>query len=215
MTVDCVTIANNHLFHNNLLAGQHRLRYDSIISRQNWNVPHIEGMEYDQYDNPATTYLVWKDKNHIVRGVSRLYPTDRPFMLHDVFSHMVTYQPLPVGKDILEGSRFCIDKNVAPDLRKIIIQELVVAYLEYGLSQNVTQILGVMYPVYWRNIFEKNGWQPSWLGDEFITPDGKKSRAASLPLSEAVLKQVRECTGIKTNIINYGQIDGDSYVKAA
>ena len=156
MTIECVTVENNHLYAGNPLAGQHHLRYEAIIGRQDWPVPCIKCMEYDQYDNPATTYLVWRDNQMIVRAVSRLYPTDRPFMLQECFSHMVSYHEMPSGSDVLEGSRFCIDKNMAVDLRQRILQELLIAYFDYALSNNITRIIGVMYPIYWKNIFEKN-----------------------------------------------------------
>ncbi len=211
MTIECVTIETNHLFYGNPIAGQHRLRYASIVQRQEWDVPAIRAMEYDGYDTPATTYLVWRDPQYKVRGCSRLCPTDRPFMLKDVFADMVTYQTLPEGQEVWEGSRFCIDKNLDRPTRERIAKEIVVAYLEHGLACGVTQILGVMYPVYWRNLFEKNGWQPRWIGEVQNTPDGKKSRAAILELSEAVLARVRENTGIHEPILSYGTQKEQSY----
>ena len=90
MVIECVTLENNHLFLGNAIAEQHRLRYKSIIKRQNWNVPDIREMEYDQYDNPATVYLIWRDKKNIARGVCRLYPTDRPYMLKEVFPNLIS-----------------------------------------------------------------------------------------------------------------------------
>ena len=41
----------------------------------------FQGMEYDQYDTPAATYFVWQDGEGVVRGVARVIPTDRPYML--------------------------------------------------------------------------------------------------------------------------------------
>lgn len=205
MTIECVTLETVHRFSGNPIAEQHRLRYRTIIQRQEWGVPRIRNMEYDQYDNPATTYLTWRDRSGIARGVSRLYPTDRPFMLQDVFPHIVTYQDMPCGPHTWEGSRFCIDHTLESPLRKAIAQEIVLAYLEYGLAAHITQIIGVMYPAYWHSLFTKNGWEPVWIGDPVTTADGKKSRAAILPVNEATLASVREHTGMHAPIITYGE----------
>ncbi|MEM6604079.1 MAG: acyl-homoserine-lactone synthase, partial [Pseudomonadota bacterium] len=112
MTIECVTLDTNHLFPENPIAGQHRLRYDSIIQRQSWPMPTYKNMEYDQYDNPATTYLIWRDEDFIVRGSCRLCQTINGSMLKDHLSFLVDEaESLLEGPDILEGSRFCIDRN--------------------------------------------------------------------------------------------------------
>ncbi len=203
MVIQCVTLENSHYFHSNLILGQHRLRYQSIIKRQNWEVPSINEMEYDQYDNPAATYLVWRDSDYVVKGVSRLYPTDRPFMLQEHFSHMLEEGAMPTGKDVLEGSRFCIDKSLSPEMRVRVARELVCAYYEYGLDHNISKIIGIMYPIYWRNLFIQNGVDVSWLGSANQTPDGKKSRPGSFEISHEILKVLREKTGISESVIKY------------
>lgn len=217
MVIECVTLETNHLFQGNPITEQHKLRYAAITQRQQWNVPYYNGMEYDQYDTPAASYVIWRDKNGKARGVSRLSPTTVPFMLQDSFSHMVTYQDMPTGPDVWEGSRFCIDHTLSADIRLRIAQEIVISYLEYGLLNDVRQIIGIMYPVYWNNLFTKNGWTPVWIGDPIVTPDGKKSRAAILPLSTETLQKVRKTTGILQSIISlgHGTQQGDTYVRAA
>lgn len=79
--VECINTENNHLYFGNALCAQHKLRFESIIQRQKWDVPFIRNMEYDTYDNPAAYYLIKRDTQGNAVGVSRLYPTDRPYML--------------------------------------------------------------------------------------------------------------------------------------
>lgn len=205
MTIECVTLETNHLFDGNPLVEQHKLRYRSIIKRQDWPVPQIRDIEYDQYDNPAATYLIWRDHNGSARGVSRLYPTDRNFMLKEHFSHMLNYGSMPTGHHIYEGSRFCIDNEIDSKQRQKIAQELVLAYLEFGLHHGIEKYIEIMYPIYWNTLFTKVGWNPFWLGDAFETPDGKRSRAGSVIVDEETLLKVREATGIKTSVISYGK----------
>ena len=114
-----------HRFDGNPIASQHRLRYKSLIERQSWDVPYFNNMEYDQYDNPATIYFFWRDKGE-VKAVARLYPTTKPYMLKDVFPHLVSFTDLPSEQSTWEGSRFCIDKNLPVELRSRVIKELVI-----------------------------------------------------------------------------------------
>ena len=125
-------------------------------------------------------------------------------MLKDVFSHMCDQTPLPVGPDVMEGSRFCIDRELSPELRKRVAAELVCAYLEYGLDFGIKKTVGVMYPIYWKNLFSDNGLDVTWLGSSVRTPDGKKSRAGYITISQVSLAAFREKTGLKAPVIRYG-----------
>ena len=203
--IDCVSISTCHLFGHNPLQGQHSLRYRSIIKRQGWEVPSVDGMEYDQYDNPAAHYLVWSDSAGQVRGSSRLYPTDRPYMLQEVFSHLVNKIDLPKSPSVWEGSRFCVDDTLPAETRKRIMQEIILGYLEFGVDRGITAIVGVMFPVYWRNIFVNNGWAVDWIGDVSKSAEGHKIVAGHLPVSESVLNAVREKTGIYEPVLSYGE----------
>jgi acyl homoserine lactone synthase len=162
-------------------------------------------MEYDQYDNPAAYYLVWRDRGGKARGSSRLYPTDRPYMLEEIFPHLVSKIQLPKSTEVLEGSRFCVDAGLPPEMRKRIIQELIIGYLEFGLAQGIKSIVGVMYPAYCRNIFIRNGWDVEWLGDTAKSSEGHKIVAGSLTVSKEVLRSVRQTTGIHEAVLNYGE----------
>ncbi len=93
--IDCVSISTNHLFAGNPIYEQRRLRHECIVQRQSWNVPTFRNMEYDQYDNPAACYLIWRDEAGRARGSSRLYPTDRPYMLQEIFPHLVSKTLMP------------------------------------------------------------------------------------------------------------------------
>jgi acyl homoserine lactone synthase len=203
--LNCVSLSTNHFFAGNPIYEQHRLRYECIVQRQSWDVPTIRNMEYDQYDNPAAHYLVWRDQDGRARGSSRLYPTDRPYMLEQIFPRLVSKIELPKAVDVWEASRFCVDASLSPQARKRIIQEIVIGYLEFGLAQGASRIIGVMCPAYYRSIFISNGWDVEWLGEVSKSKEGHNIAAGSLTVSEAVLKKVREKTGIHETILNYGE----------
>lgn len=202
--LECVTLSTNHYFHGNPILEQHRLRYESIIKRQRWDVPVVKDMEYDSYDNPAAYYLIKRNNEGVAIASSRLYPTDRPYMLQESFSHLVTEIDMPCTHQVWEGSRFCVAKNLPVEERKRAIQEIVIGYLEFGLLHDIKSIVGVMYPVYWHNIFVKSGWNVEWLGEIHKSDEGHKIVAGELKISEATLMNVRNITGLKNSILDFG-----------
>ena len=205
--IEFVTVENMNRFPGNALAAQHRLRYRSIIERQNWDVPNYGEMEFDQYDNPAAKYLVWRDANQNARGVSRFYPTTLPYMLEQLFADFVTNRKVPKNPRVWEGSRFCIDQTLPPETRKRIAREIVVGYLEVGLRHGIEGIVGLMYPAYWRSLFTGAGWEIEYMGETKTLADGNKARAAWLPVSDSVLARVRKTTGIHEAVVNFGEAD--------
>ena len=205
--IEFVTVDNVNQFSGNALAAQHRLRYRSIIERQDWNVPNYSEMEFDQYDNPAAKYLVYRDEAYVARGVSRFYPTTLPYMLEQLFSRFVTDRPIPKSPRVWEGSRFCIDQTLPPLARKRIAREIVVGYLEAGLRCGVEGIVGLMYPAYWRSLFTGAGWELEYMGETALLDDGNKARAGWLPVSETILARVRRTTGIHEPVVNFGDAD--------
>jgi acyl homoserine lactone synthase len=202
--IECVTLETSHHFKGNPIAAQHRLRFESIIKRQNWDVPTVRDLEYDAYDNPAAYYLVKRNANGEAVASSRLYPTERPYMLQQSFSHLVTKREMPSDPMVWEGSRFCIKASLEPEERRQLARELVVGYLEFALHHGIESIIGVMYPVYWKNLFIKAGWDVEWLGDVHRSDEGHKIIAGDLKVSQAVLDHVRATTGIHRPVLDLG-----------
>lgn len=162
--IESFSIETAHMF-GDALVSQHKLRYREFIERQGWDIPSINGLEYDQYDTPATVYFVWRDEDNIVRGVARLNPTDRPYMLKDIWPHFVTEIELPDTSKVWEGTRFAIDHNLDSKLRRRILGELVCAYHEYCLKNNIKQVIGLMPVFIFKRVFIRSGWPVQFIGD--------------------------------------------------
>jgi acyl homoserine lactone synthase len=198
----CVTQENNYHLPGNLMIGQHRLRYQAIIERQAWDVPSLRELEYDQYDTLAAVYIICADARGQVLGSARLCPTTRPYMLKEVFSHLVEGD-LPASDRVWEGSRFCVDKNLTVEVRKRVQQELVYGYLEFALAHDIEAIIGVMHPAYWRNLFARNGWPVRAIGSIQKVGDGKDALAGSLPITSLTLASVQRATGITGSLLQF------------
>jgi acyl homoserine lactone synthase len=206
--IGCISIKTAHQFRGNPIASMFELRYRAVIKRQEWDVPNWQQMEYDEFDNPSTTYFVWRDPADVVRGCARLAPTDRPYMLKKVFPFLVTNDTLPVNDmTIWEGSRICVEKELPPELRRRVIHELNLGYMEFALAHGIRKIIGVMLPAYWRTVYMASGWEPFWYGEVATLPSGERVRAGGLPVSEEMMQKVRRTTGIHETVLAYGDSD--------
>jgi N-acyl-L-homoserine lactone synthetase len=197
--IDCVSIATAHLF-GDAIAAQYRLRYRIFIERRQWGVPAWEGMEFDQFDTPATTYFVWRDAAGEARGVARIAPTQLPYMLQTLWPEMVTKEPLPSSSRIWEGSRIGIDETVEPVTRRRVLGELFCAYLEFGLRKDIDRFLVMMPLAFLRRTVAPLGWPPHFIGP--VRQIGRRRVvAASMNVSMKVLENVRIAMGIEGPVL--------------
>lgn len=204
--IDCVSIATNHHFPENLLAEQHRLRYREVIQKENWGDVYIcNGMEFDRYDNLATEYYIARNAQGQVVGVTRSYPTTIPYMLSDAFTYLFA-QKLPSSAKILEASRLVLDRTLLSKVeRRPVIDKLIIGYMERGLQREIDAYVGFMLTKIWECTFLRAGWDIQWLGPERLLPGTSDVvRAGLIPVSEAMNEKVRDRTGIYGDVLNFG-----------
>ncbi len=189
------TQASAYQYHD-ILSSTHKLRYQAFITRMNYDVPAWKSMEYDQYDNLSTVYLVWRDPKGVVRGTCRLAPTDRPYMIKDIWPEIVTAMPLPASPSIWEASRLCVDNTLPAPQRREIISELVCSYQHICLLNGIEYMLGVMPPNIWQHVFGRSGWEVEPIGPEITLDTGEVIVAAKMPVSEDILTSILHATGL-------------------
>ena len=90
---------------------QHRLRYELFVRRQGWDVPHHNGLEYDQFDTPAAKYIVRLDTDSRACGETRLLPTTRPYMIRTIWPQLVNHC-FEEGESIWEATRFGVARAI-------------------------------------------------------------------------------------------------------
>jgi acyl homoserine lactone synthase len=137
--------ATSHLFQD-ALASQARLRYRTFVERR--GLPHasFDGMEYDEFDTPAAVYLVWRDRELVVRGLIRLLPTAEPYMLRSHWPYLVEDGGLPSSREVWEITRVCVDRAIDGRIRRTILPELLCAVSEYFGEHGVRAMVGVTRP---------------------------------------------------------------------
>ena len=180
-----------------LYLGQFKLRHQEFIERQDYDVKTLHGMEFDEYDTLASVYLVYSENGRDVLGVSRLTPTDKGCMLADHWPHLVEDKSLLGAPDIWEGTRFCIDRHLPADKRLSILRQLSLSYIEFGLANGISRIIGLMPTLILRSVFERAGVTLERLGPGQQIGQHARVQAASITINPQQLHQVQGRTGLK------------------
>ena len=95
-----------------LIEGMYRLRHTVFSERLKWTSLNPDGREVDRYDSINPVYLICRNTDNDVVGCWRLLPTTGPYMLKDIFSHLLGDEAAPEEEDVWEISRFAIDPNL-------------------------------------------------------------------------------------------------------
>ena len=174
--IEAFNLATAHLFQD-ALASQARLRFRVFVEQRGLPHSHYRGLEYDEFDTPSAIYLVWRDRDQVVRGLVRLLRTDRPYMLKSFWPWLVASGQLPQAADVWEMTRVCVDKTVSPDLRRTILPELLTAANEFFVDQGSIGMIGVTR-AHLLTHFIRQG--IVWLGEPAMI-EGETERAFFVP----------------------------------
>jgi acyl-homoserine lactone synthase len=108
-----------------------------------WDVPVLEGRyEMDQFDDEHAVYLIVADDTGRHAGSARLLKTVRPHILDRLFPELAAAAP-PRGPDVLEITRFCLDRSGCAQGRLETRNYLVSALVRYAIEHSVAVYTGV------------------------------------------------------------------------
>jgi acyl homoserine lactone synthase len=186
------------LNHSDLMFGMHRLRRRVFWERLDWDVSISDGLEIDQYDALAPTYLLVVNQRSVV-GCVRLLPTTGRNMLANTFPILLDGQDAPSSPTIWESSRFCVDTrtlegSTTNGLRSATFL-LFAAMLEWGRQQDL-QAIATVTDLRMERILRRAGWHLDRLGAPREI-GSTKAVAGLLPVTEAALKAVRATGNIR------------------
>ncbi|MGD0632830.1 MAG: acyl-homoserine-lactone synthase [Beijerinckiaceae bacterium] len=173
--IEAFTLATAHHF-GDALASQARLRYKTFVAHRGLPHNHYAGLEYDEFDTPAAVYFVWRDKTFTVRGLARLLPTSRPYMMQSYWPELVDGTP-PSAPDMWEVTRVCIDRSFPAAQRLRIFPEIFAGIDEYCGMEGIKSLIGVATPPLVKH-HSRSSFQ--WLGQP-AEVEGKIERAFLLP----------------------------------
>ncbi|MGC9420298.1 MAG: acyl-homoserine-lactone synthase [Rhodovulum sp.] len=153
--------------HGELFANMLRARWELFIEQNKWDLPEAMGMEYDQYDTPASRWVVVHDELGQVLAGNRLTPTTArcgiyTYMIRDaqnglldtIPSHLL-YDEAPVAETVWESSRLFVSQRVPLAQRRPIyfnlVQELAKAARNLGASQCLT-LLNANWTLWYKRV---------------------------------------------------------------
>lgn len=153
-----LSFENMHL-HGELFANILRARRQSFIIQNKWNLPQALGMEYDQYDTPASRWLAVHHDGQVYGGV-RLTPTTArcgiySYMIRDAQrglldslpSNLLDYEA-PVAANIWEVTRGFVLRHVPGALRREVHLRLVWEMTRASREMGIEQFLALL-PTNW------------------------------------------------------------------
>ena len=184
MQTTTLSFANRHN-HGELFANLLRARRQSFIVQNRWNLPEAMGMEFDQYDTPASRWVCVHEFGQVLAGV-RLTPTtarcgiysymirDAQLGLLDSIPDTLLFDEAPVGSHIWESSRVFVAEQV-PSKQRLrvqcsLIDEMVRSARELGASS----LIGIV-PEHSPRLARRTGIECVPAGPVIETDDGDKS----------------------------------------
>jgi len=160
MQTTTLSFANLHN-HGELFANMMRARREIFIVQNQWQLPEALGMEFDQYDTPASRWVVVHDaEGHVLAG-NRLTPTtarcgiysymirDAQRGLLDTIPANLLYGEALVAEHVWESSWLFVSHDVpAAQRRRVharLVQDLGQAARDVGATSCVT-LLAANWP---------------------------------------------------------------------
>lgn len=154
MQVTTLSFQNMHN-HGALLANILRARHETFIQNAKWDLPHADGMEFDQYDTPASRWIAVHELGEVLAGV-RLTPTTArcgiySYMIRDAQRGLLEtipsnllYEEAPVAPHIWESSRIFVSPRVPANLRLRVQLNLINEMAISARAMGATSILGLI-----------------------------------------------------------------------
>ncbi len=128
-----------------LLDRMYKLRHAVFAERLRWTSLNSDQREIDLYDVINPVYLICRDPEGEVVGCWRLLPTTGPYMLKDIFPHLLDGALPPEQPDTWEISRFAIDPHWR-DYHSLgavgsVVGQMLLDLFDFSESNGITRII--------------------------------------------------------------------------
>jgi len=154
MEVTTLSYDNLHN-HGQLFANMFRARHRTFIQQSKWDLPQANGMEFDQYDTPASRWVAVHRHGVVMAGV-RLTPTTHKcgiysYMIRDAQMGLLETIPqdllqfkAPVDENIWESSRVFVSDLVPANERLRVQMQLIHEMVVSARNLGATTLLGII-----------------------------------------------------------------------
>jgi acyl-homoserine lactone synthase len=175
-----------------------RKRFDFFVREKKWRPPSADGLETDQFDTDAATYLLGIEDGQVVTS-ARLIPTSEPHLVSEIFPHMCERFGVPRRPDWAEWTRTFVVPQKRSFGRRGTLTELCCAVMEYALEEGVTAVGGTQ-ELYFMQHHRALGWKANPMGlarkvnqEWYIV--------AYVDVDEEALERVRRILGINHSLL--------------
>jgi N-acyl-L-homoserine lactone synthetase len=146
-----------------LLRRMFAARKEVFVDLLRWDVPVIdEHYEIDQFDHEQARYLVVTDGAEAHLASARLLPTTRPHLLATLFPELCE-EARPIGKDVFEITRFCLDRSLRASARRRARDTLIVGLVEHAQAHGIRAYCAIA-EISWAQQVLAFGWRCRQLG---------------------------------------------------
>lgn len=185
------------------LRDMHKLRHRVFKERLGWSVTSVDGQERDEFDRLDPIYLLAMSDGGDVAGAWRMLPTTGPYMLRDVFPHLLEGRQAPTAGDLWEVSRFAVDCPDGADdsLATVnhITSELFCGLIEYCIGRGIREVVTV-YDIRIARLLPRIGCRPKWRSGVHQIGN-TRALAGFFDIGADVLEAVRAASGIGGSVI--------------
>jgi N-acyl-L-homoserine lactone synthetase len=132
-----------------------RARHETFIQQAKWDLPQADGMEYDQYDTPASRWIAVHEFGEVLAGI-RLTPTttrcgvysymirDAQRGLLDTIPSDLLFDEAPVAEHIWESSRIFVSHRVPAKSRMRVQMNLINEMTLSARELGATAVIGLI-----------------------------------------------------------------------
>lgn len=181
MHTTTLSFANLHN-HGELFANLLRARRESFIVQRKWDLPEALGMEFDQYDTPASRWIAVHENEEVLAGI-RLTPTTArcgiySYMIRDAQKGFLDTIPVnllnataPVAEAVWECSRVFVS-TATPLIRRLSIYTAMIGAMTASARDLGASEVIALTPANWPLWTARCGLTPVPIGPRIFIVDG-------------------------------------------
>lgn len=174
-----------------------------FIDAKHWDLPNVDGMEFDQYDTPQSRSVVVHEFGEVLAGIRLLPTTARcgcySYMLRDAQRGLlegipphVLYEKAPVADHIWEATRLFVSPDVEAE-RRIPVQALLLTEMaRAAVAGGATHVIGIV-PAVFKRWMARLGMGALPLGPKLVI-DGDRTQAAVMHVAAVAGQPKRQTT---------------------
>ena len=154
MQTTALSFQNMHA-HGELFTDVLKARRDSFFMQRNWDLPEVDGMEFDQYATPQSRWIAVHHLGEVMAGV-RLTPTtarcgiysymirDAQMGLLETIPQDLLFENAPVAPHVWEVTRGFVAHNIPSTIRRKVHTRLVMEMVRASRAEGINQMVALL-----------------------------------------------------------------------